>query len=438
MKKKPVADSKKPVKLPGGAIFQLQRTAKLTPYARNPRKNDGAVSPVAKSIEEFGFRSPIEVDGDGQIVAGHTRLKAAIERGDEFVPVITWPDLHGHKSNAYRIASNKTGEIADWDEALLSELLIEILESNESIDLDAIGFDDKELKELLRGPTELLQIEENTVPEPPKKPITKSGDLWVLGEHRVLCGDALKVKDVARLFGNEHLYFSFTSPPYLDIRTYEGKEAVAPIDLATFMSVAADKVEVFCVNLGLIHRDGKVIQYWDEYITHAKYIGLDLCAWNVWSKGGSRSLGVQLSAFPCEHEWLFVFASETPHTTKSVKTKSKGKKIVGGIRDRDGTMRRNVQRPVPAWKTMGSVSSIHADTGTTGINHPARFPIGLPAAYIQAFDSDVYDPFLGSGTTLIAAEQLNRRCFGMEIEPAYCDVIVQRWENLTGQKAKKE
>lgn len=420
MKKKPVADTKKPIKLPGGAIFQLQRTSKLVPYARNPRKNDGAVSPVAKSIEEFGFRSPIEVDGDGKIVAGHTRLKAAIERGDEFVPVITWPDLHGHKSNAYRIASNKTGELADWDEALLSELLVEILESNESIDLDAIGFDDKELKELLRGPAEPPQIEESPVPESPKKPKTKLGDLWVLGEHRVLCGDV--ATECSALFSQPYDLL-VTDPPY---GVSYGKKN-------EFLNAVGKGNRIQDEIAGDNHSSEEMGALWTTWFTAIRKHARPGSSYYITGPQGGDLLflflALQHSNFPLRH--MLVWAKHN-HVLGRSDYNYKHEPIMYGWVD-------------------GASHNFYGDPSETSLweirrpqkadLHPTMKPVELCARAIcnsSKMGEIVADPFLGSGTTLIAAEQLNRRCFGMEIEPAYCDVIVQRWENLTGEKARKE
>lgn len=412
MKKTTAADSKKPIKLPGGAISQLQRTSKLTPYTRNPRKNDHAVSPVAKSIEEFGFRSPIEVDGDGEIVAGHTRLKAAIERGDEFVPVITYPDLHGHKSNAYRIASNKTGEIADWDEALLSELLIEILESNESIDLDAIGFDDKELKQLLGEIAEPTPIAEKPIPELPNKPKTKLGDLWTLGGHRVLCGDATSKNDVTTLLCKELPMLMVTDPPYgvnydpdwrkpygNDVGRSKGRVA------NDTQSDWASAYKLFPGNVMYLWQSAFMGDIFDQ-------IDFELRAQIIWAK---QCMVFGRGHYHWQHEvcWYAIRKGNT----------------AAWAGDRKQTTIWNV--PNADVFHGGKVDDMKTE-------HSTQKPVELMSRSICNHKGDVFDPFLGSGTTLIAAEQLGRRCFGMEIEPAYCDVIVKRWENLTGQKAQKE
>jgi len=181
---------------------QLRKIDDIRPYERNPRINDQAVDAVAASLAEFGFRQPIVVDEDGVIIVGHTRWKAAKKLGLDKVPVHVATDLPPEKVRAYRIADNKTGELAEWDLEILPIELNELRESG--FDMDVLAFDDEELGQLLsqaEGVTEGL-TDPDSVPEPPDDPITQRGDLWMLGNHRLLCGDSGSVEDLDRLLAS--------------------------------------------------------------------------------------------------------------------------------------------------------------------------------------------------------------------------------------------
>lgn len=377
------------VTLPGGAIFELRRPDSLTPYARNPRKNDEAVSAVGRSIAEFGFRSPIEVDGDGEIVAGHTRLKAAIERGDEFVPVITWPDMRGDKSKAYRIAANKTGEIAEWDEGLLRDLLIELQDSEHSFNLAPLGFDEDELKALLAGSNGSSEIVEDEVPEPPEEPTTKVGDMWVFGEHRLLCGDATDSRTHEHLLAGEAPDVVLTDFPYgvgVDYESFTDDEKS--------VTALVDSIMPLLLRWPVVVMTTGIPLMW--LYPRPSW----MMAWVHPAGMGSGPWGfTQLNPILCY--------GKCPYLAKGLGRRPDALVLVA---DREGVEGHPTPKPMKVWSWL--VERITPD----------------PKALI-------FDPFLGSGTTLIAAEQLGRRCFGMEIEPRYRDVAIQRWENLTGGKA---
>jgi len=187
----------------------------ITPYEKNPRQNDDAVDAVAQSIREFGFRQPIVVDESGIIICGHTRWKAARKLGLAKVPVHVATDLTPEQIRAYRIADNKTGELATWDMDLLSIELAELREAD--IDWSLLGFDADELAKLIdAGPDSVTAglTDPDSVPEPPDDPITKPGDLWVLGNHRLLCGDSSSEADLDRLLDGEPVHLVNTDPPY--------------------------------------------------------------------------------------------------------------------------------------------------------------------------------------------------------------------------------
>jgi DNA modification methylase len=374
----------------------------IRPYDKNPRINDAAVDSVARSIEEFGFRQPIVVDEDGVIIVGHTRWKAAQKLGWKKVPVHVAAGLTPAQIKAYRIADNQTATIADWDTDLLSVELDDLRDLE--FDLDLLGFEDDELEKLLDGMDGSGEVVEDEVPEPPAEPVTQPGDLWLLGEHRLLCGDSTKAEDVGRVMGGEKADLVFTDPPYgmafqSNMRTASEKFEVIAND---------DKVLIEWIPRAIEHSKGWVFVWttWkvlDQWMPAVKPFGR-LSNMVVWSKGGG-CIGDLRHTFSTDYELALVF--------------NRGAELCG--------------------KRIGSVWSFSKDAAVT-YQHPTQKPVALAAEAIEKTTpakSLVLDLFLGSGTTLIAAEQLGRRCYGIEISPTYCDVIVNQWENLTGKKAER-
>ena len=191
---------------------ELTEIGRVIPYARNPRKNDAAIAKVAASIKEYGFRQPIVVDEEMVIIAGHTRLQAAQSLGLKKVPVHVATGLTQAQIKAYRLADNRTHEDAEWDEELLA---IELGELNElGFDLDLTGFDAIELEELLDGAAMDGLTDDDAIPETPEVPVSKEGDIWLLGDHRLICGDSTKAKTMKALMGDELADMVFTDPPY--------------------------------------------------------------------------------------------------------------------------------------------------------------------------------------------------------------------------------
>ncbi len=192
--------------------IEVRKLSEIQPYASNPRRNDRAVEAVARSLKEFGFRQPIVVDEQGVIVVGHTRYKAALKLGFEKVPVHVAGDLSAEQLKAYRLADNKTHELAEWDDELLAQELAEL--ASLEFDLELLGFEDQELTELLGGDINAGLCDADQIPEPPDEPITAPGDLWQLGPHRLLCGDSAHPDDVNRLLDGRSIQLVNTDPPY--------------------------------------------------------------------------------------------------------------------------------------------------------------------------------------------------------------------------------
>jgi site-specific DNA-methyltransferase (adenine-specific) len=414
-----------------------KRIEELIDYENNPRHNEAAVGKVAASIEAFGFKVPIVIDKDNVIIAGHTRRKAAERLGLQTVPCIVADDLTEEQVKAFRLADNKTSEFAEWDFEKLNEELAELRDME--FDMSAFGFEDLQIEE----PKEITEDEVPEVDEE-SEPITKLGDIWQLGRHRLMCGSSTDEKDVRMLMNGEKAKMLFTSPPYSDMREYNGGKDLSVEHISSFIARYKPFTDYQCVNLGIQRKDHEIVQYWDEYIDVARQCGYKLMAWNIWDKTKCGSIGNQSAFFPIRHEWIFVFGTEFYEincTVEKAKESIKIGKHTRKVRQADGTMSESSTGDLSnKYKQMESVVQILPEQGSIIKEHPATFPVQLPAEYIQAMTDEndvVIESFGGSGTTLIACEQLNRICHAMELDPKYCDVIVKRWENLTGEKAVK-
>lgn len=410
----------------------------LIPYAKNAKQHPPEqVERIANSIKRFGWQQPIVVDRDNVVIIGHGRLFAAKELMLDSVPVVYADNLTEDEVNALRLADNKTNESA-WDFSALEEELAAL--DIAGIDMSQFGFSDIE-DEFADAKKE---VTEDEIPETPEEPKAKRGEIYQLGEHRLMCGDSCDEKDIAALMDGQKGRMLFTSPPYSDMREYEGGKDLSVENLAQFIAKYRPHTDYQCVNLGIQRKNNEIIQYWDEYIRVAKQNGYKFLAWNVWNKMDCGSIGQHTAFVPICHEWIFVFGTEyfginTTWQKKEENIQAHETKCTQ--RQKDGTTTRRTHGDMSsAYKKMESVLSLlpekHNDIRQL---HPATFPVGLPSEYIKAMSDEgdiVIEPFGGSGTTLIACEQLGRKCRIMELEPKYVDVIIQRWENLTGEKAE--
>ena len=434
----------------GGQSVQVEQvaTADLIPYARNARTHsDSQVAQIAGSIQEFGFTNPVLIDSENGIIAGHGRVLAAQKLGLQSVPCIRLGHLSEVQKRAYILADNRIALNSGWDEAMLEVELAEL--HADEYDLGLLGFDPEELSKLMGFDLEAKdtgEVVEDEVPEPPADPITKPGDLWILGEHRLLCGDSMKAEDVARLMAGAKADLCFTSPPYGQQRDYtaEGKAKVADWDglmRGVFANLPMTDAGQVLVNLGLIHREGEWVPYWDAWIAWMREQGWRRFGWYVWDQGPGMP-GDWNGRLAPSHEFIWHFNRESVRPEKARECKHAGEKHGGkGQRGVDGVVKQRSAgtAPVQSHAIHDSVFRVSRQSAQHGADgHPAPYPVGLPAIAMQSWPCNVYDPFLGSGTTLIAAEQLNRKCYGMEISPQYCDVIVKRWETLTGKTATLE
>jgi len=421
--------------------IKMIRVDSIIPYKNNPRTNDHVVDIVAKSIREFGFKVPMVIDIDNVIVTGHTRLKAAIKLNIKEVPCIIASDLTQDQIKAFRLADNKSAELALWD---LDKLEIELSEID--LDMEQFNFDMSEINLDTPGIDEILNNLDN-IPKTIESKV-KKGDIWQLDNHRIMCGDSTSAKDVNLLMNGEVSEMLFTSPPYSDMRIYSGKENLdlSINHLSKFISIFYDYAKYQVINLGIKRKNHNIISYWDDYINAAKKAGYKFLSWNVWKKtNGAGSLGNQVAFIPIAHEWLFVFGKEMKEINRTWRKKDKNvnknktTKTVT-MRDENDIVKTHKSIDTPLLnKQMDSVIECSIETGNVSHTHPATFPVALPQNYIEAITDKydiIIDPFLGSGTTLIASEDVERYCYGMEIDPEYCDVAIARWEQFTGKKAE--
>ena len=412
------------------------KISEIHPYDKNPRNNDDAVASVARSIQEFGWQQPIVVDQNMVIIVGHTRLKAAISLGLTEVPVVVADHLTPEQVQAYRIADNKTSELAEWNYELLPLEIRDLQEAN--VDLSLLGFDTSELERLLNSDdvnaVESGETDPDEIPDMPEQSVSKAGEIYQLGKHTLLCGDSTSKEDIARLMAGDKARMLFTSPPYSDMRDYNGGKDLSVGNLVNFIRCYAEYTDYQCVNLGIQRKDGDVSEYWNDYVATARECGYKLLAWNVWDKGSAGSIGQQKAMFPIRHEWLFVFGTEPFAINKTWEKQESSilkKNHRNKCRQKDGSTKyTSVGDTSNPLKAMESVIYMFAELGVIRHEHPATFPVALPLEYIKAMSSKgdiIIEPFGGSGSTLMACEQSGRICRIMELDAKYCDVIRRRW-----------
>lgn len=409
----------------------------LIPYPGNAKQHPPEqVERIANSIKAFGWQQPIVVDKDRTVIIGHGRLFAAKELLLDKVPVVFADNLTEDQVNALRLADNKTNESA-WDFGKLEEELAEL--SIAGFDMSQFGFTDPD-----DWTDAQTQVEEDDIPETPADPVAKRGDIWKLGDHLVMCGDSTSAEDISKLMGEDKARMLFTSPPYSDMRDYEGGKDLSVSNLCQFIARYRPYTDYQCVNLGIQRKDNDVYEYWNDYIRVARESGYKLLSWNVWDKGMTGSIYQANAFFPLRHEWVFVFGTEffEINLTEEKKENSiKEHTAPKTTRRTDGSIfRHSAGETSKPYKQMESVFLCHPVLDNNLRNmHPAGFPVGLPAEYIKAMSDPgdiIIEPFGGSGTTLIACHQLGRKCRTMELEPKYVDVIIKRWEDFTRLKAE--
>jgi DNA modification methylase len=425
---------------------EMRPIGSIRPYDHNPRHNDPAVDAVAASIQAFGFRQPIVVDEHDVIIVGHTRYKAALKLGLKMVPVHVAAGLTPAQAKAYRIADNQTATLSQWDDDKLVQELAQLREMD--FDLGLTGFSSEELMQLLEPATTEGLTDPDAIPEPPDEPITQLADLWLLGKHRLLCGDSGKAEDVDRLLGGAAIHLVNTDPPYnvrveprsnnaiaAGLSSFQGTTHHQSLDLARHPQKAqpterklrakdrplvndfvSDQefdrlLRVWFGNLARVLLPGRAFYIWGGYANCANYppvlreVGLYFSQAVIWVKGHPV---LTRKDFMGNHEWCFYGWKE------------------GAAHQFYGP------------KNATDVWEVHK-VNPQNMIHLTEKPVelaGRALEYSSKPGENVLDLFGGSGSTLIAAEQVGRRALLMEVDPLYCDVIVQRWQQFTGHKAQ--
>ena len=424
---------------------------RLRPYARNAKIHDAdQVAKIAASMAKFGWTVPCMVADDGELIAGHGRVLAAAMLGLKEVPVIRLSHLDEAERRAYRMADNQLAELSAWDEAMKRTEVAWLLA--EDFDINLIGIPEDELDALLHAGddegTAIADEAADAIPAPPADPITKPGDIWALGKHRLCCGDATDPAAVARLMQGERATLMFTSPPYAQQRDYgAAKEKVGDWDAlmqGVFAAAPVTPDAQVLVNLGLVHRDSEWQPYWEGWVEWMRACGWRRFGWYVWDQGPGLP-GDWNGRLAPSHEFIFHFnrAPRKPH--KTVPSKHAGEVLGGGgLRGADGSVhaKTGAGNAIQSHRIPDSVFRIMRHKGGLGAagSHPAVFPVALVEAVLTAFSDQgdlIYEPFCGSGTQIVAAERAGRRCFAMELDPVYCDVAVRRWEMATGKTAQR-
>ena len=427
--------------------IEMRVLSEIRPYDQNPRINDDAVEAVMASIREFGFRQPIVVDCDGVIICGHTRYKAAQRLGLEKVPVHVAKDLTPAQIKAYRIADNQTASLAEWNYDLLPIELADL--QGLDFNLDLLGFDQDELAKILNPALKDGQCDPDEVPAPPDAAITQKGDLWLLGDHRLLCGDSSKAADVDQLLDGAEIHLCNTDPPY-NVKVEPRSNNAIAAGLSSFQGTTHHQKLDVERHPQKARPTGKKLRAKDrplanDFVTDQEFDAL-LDAWfgniarvlvpgrgfYIW---GGYANCANYPPFLKKHELYFsqavIWVKEHPVLTR--------KDFMGnhewcfyGWREGAAHVYLGPNNATDVW----SVKKVNPQS----MVHLTEKPVELAVRamqYSSRAGENVLDLFGGSGSTLIAAEQTSRKAFLMELDPLYCDVIVQRFEKFTGRKAER-
>ncbi|NOT00452.1 MAG: ParB N-terminal domain-containing protein [Phycisphaerales bacterium] len=423
----------------------------ITEYDRNPRLNDAAVGPVAESIRSFGFKVPVIVDGENVLVAGHTRVKAARQLGMTEVPAVRADDLTPEQIRAFRIADNQLHQLSDWN---VEQLAVELGElQGMDFNLDVLGFSEDELAKFLDPGVQDGLCDPDAIPEPPDAAITQPGDLWILGDHRLLCGDSASAQDVDRLLGGQPVHLINTDPPY-NVKVEPRSNTAIAAGMSSFSNPdahlhhqkfdqARGVADPTKARAKMRPKDRPLM---NDYVTDAEFDQL-LDAWfgnmarvlqpgrsfYIW--GGYANLG-NYPPFLKKHGLYFsqgiVWDKQHPVLTR--------KDYMGAF-----------EIAFYGWRE-GAAHHFLGPNNATDLWHVKKIPpqqmehlTAKPAElavraiqYSSRAGENVLDLFGGSGSTLIACEQTGRRAFLMELDALYCDVIVDRYQRFTGKPAVLE
>lgn len=390
--------------------IELWEISRLIEYARNPRKNDHAVDRIAAAIHEFGFRVPILAKSDGSLIDGHLRLKAARKLNLEKVPVIIADDMTDVQIKAFRISVNKMADLAEWDDELLALEFDELADLG--FDTELTGFSQDEIDGLIPQQVKEGLTDEDETPEPPVEPVTVLGDVWLLGNHRLVCGDSTSIDDISKLCGDQLVDMWLTDPPYNV--GYEGKtkdalkiknDSMGDDQFRQFLRDAYSAADT-------VMKPGAVF-----YIWHADSEGYNF-------RGAAKDAGWTVRQCLIWKKQTMVMGRQDYHW--------KHEPCLYGWKEGAGHL----------WAADRKQTTIlEFDRPSRNGEHPTIKPVSLFEYQIlnNTKGGDiVLDSFGGSGTTMIACEKNGRNARLMELDPKYCDVIIKRWQDFTGKEAIHE
>jgi len=426
---------------------ELVSITTVKPYPNNPRLNEAAVDAVARSIQEFGFRQPVVVDGDGVIVVGHARYKAALKLGLQEIPVHVAHGLTPAQIKAYRIADNQTARLSEWDQEKLTLELLELQKLD--VELNLTGFSAEELSALMYTGAHSGLVDADDVPDLPDTATTQLGDVWILGSHRLLCGDSAKVADVDRLLDGAPVHLLVTDPPY-NVRVEPRSNNAIAAGLSSFQAIRQPQPlklkrppgKATATTRKLRAKDRPLV---NDFVSEDEFSRL-LDAWfgnaarvllpghSFFCWAGYGNLGNYPPVLK-KHGLYFsqgiVWDKQHPVLTR--------KDMMGAFEIcfygwREGKAHRffGPSNATDLWQVKKVTPH--------NMLHLTEKPVELAERAIQYSSrpgENVLDLFGGSGSTLIAAERTGRKAFLMEIDALYADVIVQRYEQYSGKKAKR-
>ena len=395
--------------------------ADIVAYENNPRKNDKAVDVVAKSIKEFGFLVPIILDDKNIIVAGHTRVKAAIKLGITTVPVIYTEGLDEKQIKAFRLMDNKSHEYAYWNWKSLKEEL-EALQ-NMDIDMGLTGFTEAEI-------ASLLGVDEDDFEGKPPKYDIKIGDLWELGDHRLICGDATDSQVLKKLLNGKKIKLCITSPPYnmKGVQYKDFKDDLSSQEYIDFNLKTIKNIEPYLEGYlfwNLSYNKNSRWEFIEIFHRIVKETELRFLENIIWDKGHGMPINSP-DMLTRSYEMILVVGEEETVQKELTST------FIGTNSDKVYLNKKGFKALTNYWR----ISTNKTQTE----EHKAAFPVELPLKAIQLMtdkDEVILDCFGGTGTTIIAAEKAGRKAHLIELSPTYCSYIIERWEKITGKKATK-
>jgi DNA modification methylase len=390
-----------------------RRVEELIPYAANPRKNDRAVDRMCDSIREFGFKVPVLATNQGEVVDGHLRLKAARRLRLESVPVILCDDWTDAQIRAFRLVVNRSVTWAEWDLDLLGAELSALRASD--FDLKLTGFDDDELLELL-GPI-CGQTSEDALVQPAAVAVSHPGDLWILGAHRLHCGDATNAADVAHLVGEHRPLLMVTDPPYGVCYQPAWRDAAFGEANRSVGTVRNDDRSDWREAWNLFR--GAVAYVWHAGVKSVIVAqSLEACGFEIRSQiiWGKPHFVISRGHYHVQHEPCWYAVREACSADWQGDRRQSTLWLIGNGLAQSG--RREPENALTVHGTQKPVECMRRPM----LHHTRR-------------GDAVYDPFVGSGSTIIAAEQVGRRCLAMELDPIYVDVAIRRWQDFTGNSA---